>query len=55
MPFKVYADFEYLLKGVKSNDKNNASYTKKYQDQIPCNFANKDVCIDDRFSKPVVL
>ena len=29
VPFKIYADFECLLKGVKSSDKNNGSYTKK--------------------------
>ena len=28
VPFKIYADFESVLKGVKINDKNNASYTK---------------------------
>ena len=27
----------------------------KYQDQVPCNFADKVVCIDDRFSKPIVV
>ena len=43
------------MKGAKSNDKNNGSYTKKYQNHIPCSFASKVVCIDDRFSKPVVL
>ena len=55
VPFKIYADFECNVKGVKSNDENNASYTKKYQDRIPYSFAYKVVCIDDRFSKPVVL
>ena len=30
-------------------------YNKKYQKHIPCNFAQKVVCIDDRFSKLVVL
>ena len=30
VPFKVYADFECLLKGVKSSNKNNGSYTEKY-------------------------
>ena len=39
VPFKIYADFEYLLTGVKSSDKNNGSYTKKYQDHISCSFA----------------
>ena len=28
---------------------------KKYQDHIPCSFAYKVVCIDDRFTKPVVV
>ena len=54
-PFKIYADFQSILKGVKNNDKNNASYTKKYQAHIPCSFAYKFVCIDDKFSKPIVL
>ena len=56
VPFKIYADFECNLKGVKSNDKNNnGSHTEKYQSHIPCDFTYKVVCIDDRFSKPVVL
>ena len=55
VPFKIYADFECLLKGVKSSDKNNGSYTKKYQDHIPCSFAYKVACIDNKFSKRVVL
>ena len=55
VPFKTCADFEYLLKGVKSSDKNNGSCTGKYQDHIPCIFAYKVVCIDNKFSKKVVL
>ena len=35
--------------------KNNTSYTEKYQKYISCNFANKVICIDDQFSKSVVL
>ena len=53
--FKIYAHFESLLKGVQSSDKNNSSYTEKYQDHIPCSFAYKVVCIDNKFSKNVVL
>ena len=53
--FKVYADFECLLKGVQSSDKNNGSYTEKYQDHIPCSFAYKVVCIDNKVSKRVVI
>ena len=39
---------------INDRDKN-TSYTEKYQDHIPCNFAYKLICIDDKFSKPVVL
>ena len=54
--FKVYADFECNEKRVRdSNRSDNASYTEKYQVHIPCSFAYKVVCVDDRFSKPVVL
>ena len=49
--FKIYADFECLLKGVKSSDKNTSSYTEKYQDHITCSFAYKVFCIDNKFSK----
>ena len=55
VPFKIYVGFECNVRGVKSNDKNDTSYTKKYQGHIPCSFAYKVVCIDHRFSKPVVL
>ena len=51
VPFKIYADFERNL-GVESYE---GSYTKKYQDHIPCSFAYKVVCIDDRFTKPIVV
>ena len=59
-PFKIYADFECILsgtlsKGVKSRDKNNGSYAEEYQDHIPCSFAYKVVCVDNKFSKDVVL
>ena len=55
VPFKIYADFECLLKGVEINDKNNALCTEKYQDCIPLSFTYKVVCIDNKFSKNVVL
>ena len=56
MPFKIYADFQSLLKGVRSKDKiNNSLYTEKYQDLVRCSFAYKVLCMDDRFSKPVVF
>ena len=31
------------------------STEKKYHNHISCNFAYKVVCIDDRFSKPIVV
>ena len=53
--FKIYADFESVLKGVKINGRsNNTSCTDKNQKHVPCSFAYKVVCIDDKFSKPVV-
>ena len=55
VPFKIYTDFECILKGVRSSDKKNDTYTKKYQDHIPCSFAYKVVCIDNKFSEKVVL
>ena len=52
VPFKIYADFECNLKSVESYV---GSYTKKYQDHVPCSFAYKCVCIDDSFTKPIVV
>ena len=28
---------------------------KEYHDHVPCSFAYKIVCIDDKFSKPIVV
>ena len=56
MPFKIYADFECNVKEVRSSDRNNnTSHTKKHQAHIPCSFSYNVVCVDNRFSKPVVL
>ena len=51
VPFKIYADFECILKRVRSSHKNNGSYTEKYQAHIPCSFVYKVVCVDTKFSK----
>ena len=51
LPFKVYAEFECNLESVESYED---SYTKKYQDHIPCSFADKLVCVDDKFSKLII-
>ena len=55
VPFRIYADFECLLKEVDSGvHKDCFSYTGKYQDHIPCSFAYKVVCIDDKYTKNLV-
>ena len=51
VPFKIYADFECNLRGVECYED---SYTKKYQDHLPCSFAYKVACVDDRFTKWIV-
>ena len=54
--FKIYANFECIMKRVKRIDKNNnTSHTEKYQDCIPNSFAYKVFRVDDKFSKQVVL
>ena len=50
--FKVYADFECSLESVESYK---GSYSKKYQDHIPCSLAYEIVCVDEKFTKPIVI
>ena len=50
--FKNYADFECNLQDTKIYE---GSCTKKYHDHVPCGYAYKIVCIDDRFSQPIVV
>ena len=52
VPFKIYAYFASNLKSVESYE---GFYTKKYQDHIPCRFADKLVCVDHEFTKPIVV
>ena len=52
VPFKIYADFECNLKDTEIYE---GSCTKKYHDHVPCSYAFKVVCIDNRFSKPIVV
>ena len=55
-PFKIYSDFECILKNVDSSiDNNDISYREKHQNQVPCSFAYKVVCIDNIFSKKILL
>ena len=45
VPFKIYADFECLLKSVDCGIDNDCfSYTKNYQDHIPGSFAISCLC-----------
>ena len=50
--FKIYADFECNLKNVESYE---GSYSKKYQDYMPCSFAYNLVWVDGKFSKSIVF
>ena len=50
--FKIYADFKCNLESAESYE---GSYSKKYQDHIPCSFAYKLVCVDDKFIKWIVV
>ena len=52
VPLKIYTDFERNFKKVKCDE---GSYTEKYQDHIPCSFAYKIVCIDNKFTKPTII
>ena len=49
--FKIYADFRSYLEGVEIY----GFLSKKYQNHIPCSFAYKVVCIDNKFTKPIVV
>ena len=48
----MHADFECNLESVESYE---GSYSKKYQDHIPCSFAYKLACVDDKFTKTIVV
>ena len=52
VPFKIYADFECNLRDLEIYE---GSYTKKYHEHVPCSYAYKVVCIDDRLSKSIVV
>ena len=55
-PFKIYADFECLLKELDIGINNEGiSFANKYQDHIPCSFVYKLVCVDDKYNKDIVL
>ena len=55
VPFKIIADFERNLEKVKSNEIKNKSHNEKYQNHIPCSFSYKLVCVDNKFSKAIIV
>ena len=57
VPFKIYADFECILEKINGDIEcsSNSSYTRKYQNHVPCSFAYKVVCVDSKCSKKFVL
>ena len=61
VPFKIYADFECLLNAIPLKgcdvgiDNECFSYERKYRNHSLCSFAYKVACIDNKYSKDVVL
>ena len=53
----MFADFVCILNKVDGDIEcsSNSSYIRKYQNHVPCNFADKVVCVDNKFSKKIVL
>ena len=49
--FKIYSDFERLLKGVQSSYNKYSSYVEQYQYHIPSSFAYKVACVDNKLSE----
>ena len=54
---KIYANFECILNKVGGdiNCSSNSSYTRKYENHVPCSFAYKLERADNKFSKKIVL
>ena len=52
VPFKIYADFECNLRHAECYK---GTYTKKYHEHVPCSYAYKVVCIDDKYSRSIVV
>ena len=50
--FKIYADFECNLNNVENYG---GSYSRKYQDYVPCRFTYKLACVDNKIGRPTVV
>ena len=56
LPFKIHADFECILQKCDASAGScDSSWSVKECDHVPCVFGYKVVCVDDRFSKDVVV
>ena len=51
-PFRIYCNFEWNLEGFEIYE---GFYTQKKHNHISCSFAYKFDCLDDRFSKAIVV
>ena len=55
-PFKIYADFECILKKCDVRESScDSSWSVKECEHISCGFGYKVVCVDDMFSKDAVV
>ena len=52
VPFNIYTKFESNLKSVEIFE---GSHSKKYEDHLSCSFAYKLICVNDKFTRPVVV
>ena len=52
VPFKMCADFKCNFKNVECYE---STYTKQYHEHVPFSYAYKVVCIDDKYSKAIVV
>ena len=48
---QILSIFKNVDKGAINNE---ILYTRKYQNRIPCSFAYKAVCVDNKYSKKIV-
>ena len=51
--------FQYIfqIKNLKTQwiESYEGSYSKKYQNHVPCSFAYELACVDNKFTKPIVV
>ena len=52
---KIFFCFDCCVEYISIECDSNSSYTKKYQEHIPYSFAYEVVCVDNKFSKKLIL